>query len=358
MSSVAPTTASAYATGWRQWCTFAASMGVSPLPSSTSSMVASNRVVYPLMVATAIAFCAFSFHVKRLCPDTLCGYLNGVAFHLKLANHDTSFMEAPALAMTKSGLRHLFVSANTTARRTLPFSVDMVARLGDWARADPTSVEAAGTYTASVLALRNLLRQCEYIPTAANHYFRSEDVSFVLVDGSVIPSYDARSVAFASVAKTIFKIRSSKTDQAGKGFSHVYSKTASVSDICAIAFNWASRSGARAGDPFLSSRDRSGLPIWVIDARRFSTRLKQVAVSFGFTPEQVACFKPHSLRYGGASTLAAAGVDQYSIQLMGRWKSMTFLRYIHLAQRTFQSTGAVLSAPHWLSVEDVKSFTF
>ena len=40
---------------------------------------------------------------------------------------------------------------------------------------------------------------------------------------------------------------------------------------------------------------------------------------------------------GGASMLAAAGVPDSQIMLIGRWKSSAFLRYIRLAVQSYAS---------------------
>jgi hypothetical protein len=41
------------------------------------------------------------------------------------------------------------------------------------------------------------------------------------------------------------------------------------------------------------------------------------------------CFSGHSFRRGGATALREAGVSDSDIQLLGRWKSSAFTRYLH-----------------------------
>ena len=53
----------------------------------------------------------------------------------------------------------------------------------------------------------------------------------------------------------------------------------------------------------------------------------------------------HSFRIGGATTLANAGIPEYMIQIMGRWTSDSFLRYIRVpphAIRGFQGCMSML----------------
>ena len=65
-------------------------------------------------------------------------------------------------------------------------------------------------------------------------------------------------------------------------------------------------------------------------------------------------FRTHSLRIGGASMLAAAGVPDYVIQTQGRWKSLAFLEYIRVAKRSFDATLAAICNTDGLTVCDVK----
>ena len=78
--------------------------------------------------------------------------------------------------------------------------------------------------------------------------------------------------------------------------------------------------------------------------------MKLTASSFGLLPQ---LFHPHSLRIGGASAMAAAGLPDYLIQKMGRWKSLAFLMYIRLSKNAFDRAVAVLTDPHGLCAADV-----
>ena len=57
------------------------------------------------------------------------------------------------------------------------------------------------------------------------------------------------------------------------------------------------------------------------------TKLRAVAASvgkdiLGFPPDEIGC---HSLRSGAAMAMKLAGVSEYTIMIIGRWKSMAFL---------------------------------
>ena len=69
-------------------------------------------------------------------------------------------------------------------------------------------------------------------------------------------------------------------------------------------------------------RFKDGAPV----TRSFFTSKLKDCISFcGLNPK---VFKSHSFRMGGASFLASIGKSDLQIQLMGRWSSNSFLRYI------------------------------
>ena len=83
--------------------------------------------------------------------------------------------------------------------------------------------------------------------------------------------------------------------------------------------------------------------------------MRDTAMSvFAFSKVEAKRFTPHSLRYGGASTLAAANIPQYKIQMAGRWKSDAFLIYIKESFQIFVQTQAALANPALLQVSDIK----
>ena len=75
---------------------------------------------------------------------------------------------------------------------------------------------------------------------------------------------------------------------------------------------------------------------------------------FGFSEIQVKRFTPHSLRFVGASTLAAADIPKYQVQLAGRWKSEAFFTYVKASFEIFSKTQEALANPSLLRVRDIK----
>ena len=61
----------------------------------------------------------------------------------------------------------------------------------------------------------------------------------------------------------------------------------------------------------------------------YLTRSAFVALLRSVFPSQ-SSLNSHSFRIGGASALAAAGIPDFEIRILGRWSSDSFLRYIRL----------------------------
>lgn len=71
-----------------------------------------------------------------------------------------------------------------------------------------------------------------------------------------------------------------------------------------------------------------------------SRACKVGALACGHNPDDYAS---HSLRIGGASALAAAGFHDWEIAILGRWTSMTFLRYIRMGVEKLSGAAALMA---------------
>jgi len=109
-------------------------------------------------------------------------------------------------------------------------------------------------------------------------------------------------------------------------------------DVTAILFKWAQIARPSDKRPFFSWTDRGILV--TLKSTNINDAIKNIARHFRFPDTN---YSSHSLRIGGASVLAAAQVPDYTIQLMGRWKSLAFLDYIRLSTRAFNKAIALMS---------------
>ena len=151
---------------------------------------------------------------------------------------------------------------------------------------------------------------------------------------------------FDDVIGVIIDNTAAKNDVEREGHRFHYSRRRVSSvvafDLVEILFNWAVTARLRPRDWFLSFRQT-----WKLSYLVLQDSIKKTARLMSLDPSK---FSTHSLRIGGASVLAAAGVPDYVIMTLGRWKSLAFLGYIRLASKVFSSALDVLSNPSLLTI--------
>ena len=134
-------------------------------------------------------------------------------------------------------------------------------------------------------------------------------------------------------------LKQSKTDQMGQGVDVVLGRTGLPLCPVAALVGYIALRGSRPGPFFLTS---AGVPT---TKPEFIKVFRQTLSAVGYPAEEYA---GHSFRIGAATSAALAGVEDSTIQLLGRWQSSAFLRYIRtpdgrLAElsRTLASQGLV-----------------
>ena len=78
---------------------------------------------------------------------------------------------------------------------------------------------------------------------------------------------------------------------------------------------------------------------------RCRERWREALTAIGLDPAQ---YVGHSFRIGAATTGAAAGIEDSTIQALGRWSSSAFLSYIRL---TLQEWAALSSRMNTISIQ-------
>ena len=70
-------------------------------------------------------------------------------------------------------------------------------------------------------------------------------------------------------------------------------------------------------------------PLYLFQNSAFLTRNRVVDLLRRALPD-VPNINTHSFRRGGATALASAGIPAHIIQIMGRWQSNAFIKYIEI----------------------------
>lgn len=292
-------------------------------------------------------------------PQTAFLYLSAVRKFLENNGVDVKFFDGSQyIKNTKSGMVHTYraeMNKDVKDPERLQISIDMIIGHDAYLRrsADYGLVQLA-VHTAQLLGYSTLSRVSEYllIPGAAEHLLVSESVFFEIQSGDLVPSCDILSLDFKDVKGCVIDVLSAKNDTAHKG-NRIHFGLADLSDpnqvYCITSKLW---EYAKASHPV---RGRSFFLIptlqWTLKPPYFNVCLQKLAVAYGLDPRRVSS---HSLRIGGASALAAAGVPDYVIQDMGRWKSLAFLTYVRKSTEMFEVARSALARGDLLTAEKTR----
>ena len=135
----------------------------------------------------------------------------------------------------------------------------------------------------------------------------SEDVQFEIRDGTMVPSNEVGTKKLKNVSGCIVNIRSVKNDAAGRGHRYFFTKYNLASDKSTYCITWIlwqyvqhTRPGPRL--PFFHIPKLQ----WTLKPQNLNKRLQAMAIMYGLDPSRVSS---HSLRIGGATAMAAAGMS-------------------------------------------------
>jgi hypothetical protein len=339
-----------YQTGWSSWLDFCDEHKLdSHLRSPPDDFHRSARA-FTFDVAAIHHYLLWAFFDKNLTASTIDNYLFGIAFHLNLAGRDCKFLQSFPVLRARAALNIRCRQRTASSERgSLPISMTMIRHYAK--THDLSQPQHLAIYTALLTAFTMLLRISEYVVVSdSNHHLRCSDVIFV-VEGEHIASHELTVAQCDRATEVILKLRSSKTDKDGNGTTFCFPRNRErdpESDICYMLARWSSMADRVSGQPFFSTTTRKG--VWKVSSTHIASAVKVLAVAFKFNPTR---FTSHSLRYGGASTLAAAGLPDCWIQIYGRWKSLTFLQYIKLSHNIFDTIQQTMHSSNKFSHADI-----
>lgn len=131
-------------------------------------------------------------------------------------------------------------------------------------------------------------------------------------------------------------LKKSKTDQFGRGTDVIVGRTGlPLCPVTAMMDYLASRQDF-PGPFFVDTSHRAITKAW------FVQHLRVFLAKVGLPAHE---FAGHSFRIGAATSAALAGIDDSAIQLLGRWKSSAFLRYIQLPKDQLAAIAVKLARP-------------
>ena len=138
-----------------------------------------------------------------------------------------------------------------------------------------------------------------------------------------------------------FHFKVSKCDQFGSGSDVVVDRTNTPLYPVSALLQYIEKRGDQPGAFFLDSSHS-------VIAKHFIARIREIVTSIGLPQHN---FAGHSSRIGAATTAASLGIDDSTIQTLGRWHGATFLQY------TERVTSGNIVHPGWQQrIKQLKRF--
>ena len=338
-----------------------AAIGTDPYMRRKNQAWISGKMIFANTSITWEETCVLAFLAatreppNAITPKAASNYLSAARKLLQHGGVDTTFMaNSQYIRNTKASMKIAYrirtgITDKDTAR--IPATVDMIVGYNQ-------SVKKAGiytiidmaVYTAEVLAYTTLSRVSEYLWTGARgaHTLLSDDILFEMIDGSIIASCDIRDHQFSAVAGCLVNIRSAKNDTAGRGHRYYFERSTpgDQSKYCITWTLWRYAQTARptVGRSFFFVKEIN----WTLKPTYLNQRMRAMARMYGLDERRVSS---HSLRIGGATALAAAGMNEYEIKQMGGWKSDVFLDYARNTTQMFARARTALARKDGMTIQ-------
>lgn len=336
---------------WRRYCECA---GVDPLCRGMSCEGLEDAVV---------AYLAFEIGLRGLSPVSMKRvYLSAIASHFVGSRVRNGFSEAIRSDLVKYVLRGYLkiysLMHPAGEAKKLAFTIELVKYLGVVLSAEQRNklggLFAWGLGLALKFGIYFLLRKSEFLPGYSRVI--SEPISggmkfsmvrFYDFGGTVVPW---RRVVPGCAKSVEILVPRSKTDQYGYGRVVRHVRVEGVNCIVKELERWVAhcrdKLNAAPSDGLFCLR---GTPILM--ESDVAAAMKKIVVHLGWDASKISA---HSLRYGGATMLAAAGLPQYVIEYFGGWaegsKSAKF--YMQVNGRSVANVSAVMAAGYDRSLEE------
>ena len=284
------------------------------------------NIVFPFPVTESLP-CSFAAFLadQGLTPQTGKGYLAAVrSMQLSLGLPDPRDQSSlPMLKRVQAGIQHVRSLAGSPSRTRLPVTASVLERIRVQLNSSCHPHKEL-MWAVACTAFFGFFRLGELLPgsTALDQHTAVIRWSDVAIDSRENP------------AMVKIHLRRSKFDQLGVGADIVLGRTGhSLCPVTAIIDYIATR-GPRPGIFFQLPQAQAVTKAWFVD------QLRSVLSALGL-PQHL--YAGHSFRIGAATTAAMAGVEDSTIQTLGRWQSAAYLQYVRMPSEQLARLSAVLS---------------
>ena len=302
LSSLSPSTLVTYRTGYRCYRLFCTQAAHRAFPLN-------EFVLQRFVVSVA----------NRLAFKTIKVYLSGLQFFSILIGSNIRIASFPRLYYVLRGIRRLQGDRFRRPRR-LPITFQHLLVLSHRISCQRYSAfESLMLRSACALAFFGLLRCSEYTSPRRRSY--DADATLLVQDISFNSDYTLMYV----------HIKASKTDPFRTGCTIRVAAVGGI--VCPVLL-------LRS---YLRCHPTGSGPLFLWRSGHFLIRNDIVLLLRRCFPNKIN-LNTHSFRIGGASAAASAGVSDNHIQILGRWSSDAYRRYIHASDELVFQLGRALSS--------------
>ena len=310
-AGIMPATHKTYLAAERRYLDFCHSFSLVPLPTSEATL----------------CYFAACLGQQGLADTSIKTYLSGVR-QLQVAHgwNDPGISQMPRLRQLLKGIKIERGKKGKPSRSRLPITPIILRKIkAGWIGNGAPTFEASMLWAASLTTFFSFCRSGEVIVENESKYDPTTHLSF-----SDLAVDNANSPAIISL-----NIKCSKTDQGRVGCQVVLGKTGD--DLCPVTalLNYLVIRGDRPGALF---QWQDGTPL---SKTRFVEAIRQALTAAHLPAKDYA---GHSFRIGAATTAAMAGLEDSTIQTLGRWKSDSYQLYIRMAPHQLASLSSSLSS--------------
>ena len=262
---------------------------------------------------------------QGLAPQTGKAYLSAVrSMQISLGLPDPRDQSSmPILKRVQAGIRRARILRSSPPHIRLPITVGILAKINHHLSvSNRTDRQVLGAI--STTAFFGFFRLGELLPDRATSFNMTTHLSWgdLAVDNQWNPSM------------VQIQLKRSKCDQFGAGSDIVVGHTGeSLCPVTAIMEYTTSR-GDRPGPFFILPSGDPVMKPW------FIAQIRTILATIGLPQQQYA---GHSFRIGAATTAAVAGIEDSTIQTLGRWHSAAFLQYIRMPKARLAVLSGVMA---------------
>ena len=229
----------------------------------------------------------------------------------------------PRLSLIMKGIKSHQAKQGRQSRTRLPITPPILRKIKQVWSHPPSKFDNTMLWAAATLCFFGFMRAGEITIPSDKGYDPGAHLSFpdIAVDNVVNPS------------TMQIRLKSSKTDPFRKGVDLYVGRT--NNDLCPISAMTAYLSIRGGGDGPLF-HFLNGKPL---TRERFVSKVREALSTAGIEETK---FAGHSFRIGAATTAAQCGINDATIQLLGRWESMAYLLYVRTPRDKLAAVSATI----------------